>query len=60
MGVLPARRIASTAGRSAPSLEERVRRGIALVPETRAFAHAGGDNLLGGYRRGAPPRAGRA
>jgi len=61
MGVLPARGAIRFEGEeiAARSLEERVQRGIALVPETRAlFASMPvADNLLlGGYRRRHAPR----
>jgi branched-chain amino acid transport system ATP-binding protein len=65
MGVLPARGAIRFDGEeiAARSLEERVQRGIALVPETRAlFASMPvADNLiLGGYRRRRAPRAEQA
>jgi branched-chain amino acid transport system ATP-binding protein len=65
MGVLPARGAIRFDGEElAPrSLEERVQRGIALVPETRALfgSMPVADNLLlGGYRRRRAPRAEQA
>jgi len=62
MGVLPARGGVRFDGEAVErlSLEERVARGMALVPETRAlFASMPvADNLLlGGYRRRRAPRA---
>jgi branched-chain amino acid transport system ATP-binding protein len=65
MGVLPARGEIRFDGEPVHrlSLEERVRRGIALVPETRAlFASMPvADNLLlGGYRQRRTPRAEQA
>jgi len=65
MGVLPARGTVRFDGEAVQrlSLEERVQRGIALVPETRAlFASMPvADNLLlGGYRQRRAPRAGQA
>jgi branched-chain amino acid transport system ATP-binding protein len=65
MGVLPARGTIRFDGEeiAARSLEERVQRGIALVPETRAlFASMPvADNLLlGGYRRRHAARAEQA
>jgi branched-chain amino acid transport system ATP-binding protein len=65
MGVLPARGAIRFDGEeiAARPLEERVQRGIALVPETRAlFASMPvADNLLlGGYRRRREPRAAQA
>jgi branched-chain amino acid transport system ATP-binding protein len=65
MGVLPARGAIRFDGEeiAARALEERVQRGIALVPETRAlFASMPvADNLLlGGYRRRRAPRAEQA
>ena len=65
MGVLPARGDVRFDGQAVQrlSLEQRVQRGIALVPETRAlFASMPvADNLiLGGYRRRRAPRAEQA
>jgi len=65
MGVLPARGDVRFDGEAVQrlSLEERVQRGIALVPETRAlFATLPvADNLvLGGYRQRRAPRAEQA
>jgi branched-chain amino acid transport system ATP-binding protein len=65
MGVLPARGDLSFDGEPIQrlSLEQRVQRGIALVPETRAlFATMPvADNLLlGGYRQRRTPRAEQA
>jgi branched-chain amino acid transport system ATP-binding protein len=65
MGVLPARGELRFDGEAIGrlSLEQRVQRGIALVPETRAlFATMPvADNLLlGGYRRRRAPRAEQA
>jgi branched-chain amino acid transport system ATP-binding protein len=65
MGVLPARGELTFDGEPVQrlSLEQRVQRGIALVPETRAlFATMPvADNLLlGGYRRRRTPRAEQA
>jgi len=65
MGVLPARGEIRFDGEPVQrlSLEQRVQRGIALVPETRAlFATMPvADNLLlGGYRRRGAPRAEQA
>ena len=65
MGVLPARGEIRFDGEPVQRLsrEERVARGIALVPETRAlFASMPvADNLLlGGYRQRRTPRAGQA
>ena len=65
MGVLPARGDVRFDGQAVQrlSLEQRVQRGIALVPETRAlFATMPvADNLLlGGYRQRRAPRAEQA
>jgi branched-chain amino acid transport system ATP-binding protein len=65
MGVLPARGDVRFDGEPVQrlSLEDRVARGIALVPETRALfaAMPVADNLLlGGYRQRRAPRAERA
>ena len=65
MGVLPARGELTFDGEPVQrlSLEQRVQRGIALVPETRAlFATMSvADNLLlGGYRQRRTPRAEQA
>lgn len=65
MGVLPARGELSFDGEPMQrlTLEQRVQRGIALVPETRALFSTlpVGDNLLlGGYRQRHAPRADQA
>jgi branched-chain amino acid transport system ATP-binding protein len=65
MGVLPARGELHFDGEPVQrlSLEQRVQRGIALVPETRALFSTMpvADNLLlGGYRQRRMPRAGQA
>ena len=65
MGVLPARGAIRFDGEAVQRLplEERVERGIALVPETRALfsTMSVADNLLlGGYRRRRESRAARA
>jgi branched-chain amino acid transport system ATP-binding protein len=65
MGVLPSRGEVLFDGQSVQrlSLEQRVQRGIALVPETRALfgTMPVADNLvLGGYRRRRTPRAEQA